>query len=105
MDFGTYPTGWYIEGDLPNQVAVAQVPLYPGLQIHNQCFNSVVAHYSNILLPAVHGVVWTVAFPMAFLPLHVDPWTNMNPLILSSLYTSSYSPGPTTIIVKTVMNS
>ena len=22
MDFGTYPTGWHIEGDLPNQVAV-----------------------------------------------------------------------------------
>ena len=23
MDFGTYPTGWYIEGDLQNQVAVS----------------------------------------------------------------------------------
>ena len=23
MHFGTYPTGWYIEGDLPNQVAVS----------------------------------------------------------------------------------
>ena len=23
MDFGTYPTGWHIEGDLPNQVAVS----------------------------------------------------------------------------------
>ena len=23
MEFGTYPTGWYIEGDLPNQVAVS----------------------------------------------------------------------------------
>ena len=25
MDFGTYPTGWYIESDLPNQVAVSTV--------------------------------------------------------------------------------
>ena len=23
MDFGTCPTGWHIEGDLPNQVAVS----------------------------------------------------------------------------------
>ena len=23
MDFGIYPTGWHIEGDLPNQVAVS----------------------------------------------------------------------------------
>ena len=23
MDFGTYPTGWHVEGDLPNQVAVS----------------------------------------------------------------------------------
>ena len=23
MEFGTYPTGWYIEGDLLNQVAVS----------------------------------------------------------------------------------
>ena len=23
MEFGTYPTGWYIEGDLSNQVAVS----------------------------------------------------------------------------------
>ena len=23
MDFGTYPTGWHIEGDLSNQVAVS----------------------------------------------------------------------------------
>ena len=23
MDFGTYPTGWYIEGDLLSQVAVS----------------------------------------------------------------------------------
>ena len=23
MEFGTYPTGWYVEGDLPNQVAVS----------------------------------------------------------------------------------
>ena len=23
MEFGTYPTGWHIEGDLPNQVAVS----------------------------------------------------------------------------------
>ena len=23
MDFGTYPTGWHIEGDLPNQAAVS----------------------------------------------------------------------------------
>ena len=23
MDFGTYPTGWHIEGDLPNQVVVS----------------------------------------------------------------------------------
>ena len=23
MNFGTYPTGWHIEGDLPNQVAVS----------------------------------------------------------------------------------
>ena len=23
MDFGTCPTDWYIEGDLPNQVAVS----------------------------------------------------------------------------------
>ena len=23
VDFGTYPTGWHIEGDMPNQVAVS----------------------------------------------------------------------------------
>ena len=23
MEFGTHPTGWYIEGDLPNLVAVS----------------------------------------------------------------------------------
>ena len=23
MEFGTYPTGWHIKGDLPNQVAVS----------------------------------------------------------------------------------
>ena len=23
MEFGTYSTGWHIEGDLPNQVAVS----------------------------------------------------------------------------------
>ena len=23
MEFGIYPIGWYIEGDLPNQVAVS----------------------------------------------------------------------------------
>ena len=23
QDFGTYPTGWHIEGDLPSQVAVS----------------------------------------------------------------------------------
>ena len=30
MDFGTYPTGWHIEGDLPNQVAVST-----GSTVHN----------------------------------------------------------------------
>ena len=25
MEFGTYPTDWHIEGDLPNQVAVSTV--------------------------------------------------------------------------------
>ena len=35
MDFGTYPTGWYIEGDLPNQVAVSTgYTVQPILQNH-----------------------------------------------------------------------
>ena len=33
MEFGTYPTGVYIEGDLPNQVAVSTGSTVAGLLV------------------------------------------------------------------------
>ena len=66
MEFGTYPTGWRIEGDLPNQVAVSTGSTdldKQGFTLLIEYFNHLIGQYNVCSQP--FGNVWEVGCDLA----------------------------------------